>query len=62
MTELTGDNAILQTWALARGQMLVAMPESTVSEEELADQVMMVGEVVAAVFGELREARQRRGD
>ena len=58
MTELTGDNAILQAWALARGQMLVAVPESAVSEEELADQVMMVGEVVAAVFAEYREARQ----
>ncbi|POV93651.1 hypothetical protein C3418_01240 [Aeromonas sp. ASNIH8] len=58
VTELTGDNAILQAWALARGQMLVAVPESAVSEEELADQVMMVGEVVAAVFAEYREARQ----
>ena len=28
------------------------------TEEELADPVMLVGEVVAAVFGELREARQ----
>lgn len=58
VTELTGDNAILQAWALARGHTLVALPDSTVTEEELADQVMLVGEVVAAVFGELREARQ----
>ncbi|MNL83557.1 hypothetical protein D3C87_2112380 [compost metagenome] len=36
----------------------MALPDSTVTEEELADQVMLVGEVVAAVFGELREARQ----
>ncbi|MGL6254401.1 phage regulatory CII family protein [Aeromonas caviae] len=58
VTELTGDNAILQAWALSRGHTLVALPDSTVTEEELADQVMLVGEVVAAVFGELREARQ----
>ena len=58
VTELTGDNAILQAWALARGHALVALPDSTVTEEELADQVMLVGEVVAAVFGELREARK----
>ncbi|WP_421185611.1 phage regulatory CII family protein [Aeromonas enteropelogenes] len=58
VTELTGDNAILQAWALARGHALVALPNSTVAEEELADQVMLVGVVVAAVFGELREARQ----
>ena len=58
VTELTGDNAILQAWALARGQVLVALPDATVSEEELADQVMTVTEVVGAVFGELREARQ----
>ena len=49
VTELTGDNAILQAWALARGHTLVALPDSTVTEEELADQVMLVGEVVAAV-------------
>lgn len=58
VTELTGDNAIVQAWALARGHVLVALPDTTVTEEELADQVMLVGEVVAAVFGELREARQ----
>ena len=58
VTELTGDNAIVAAWALARGHVLVALPDGSVSEEELADQVMMVGEVVAAVFGELREARK----
>ncbi|MFM4933376.1 phage regulatory CII family protein [Aeromonas veronii] len=58
VTELTGDNAILQAWALSRGHVLVALPDSTVSEEELADQVMTVTEVVGAVFGELRDARQ----
>lgn len=58
VTELTGDNAILQAWALARGHALVALPDGTVTEEELADQVMLVGEVVAMVFSVLREARQ----
>ncbi|MFQ2885053.1 phage regulatory CII family protein [Aeromonas caviae] len=58
VTELTGDNAILQAWALSRGQVLVALPDSTVSEEELADQVMTVTSVVGAVFGELHLARQ----
>lgn len=58
VTELTNDNLILQAWALSRGMALVALPDAVVSEEELADQVMLVGEVVAAVFGELREARK----
>ncbi|GJB08260.1 hypothetical protein KAM361_29330 [Aeromonas caviae] len=58
VTELTGDNAILQAWALSRGHVLVALPDSTVSEEELADQVMTVTSVVGAVFGELHLARQ----
>lgn len=58
VTELTGDNAILQAWALSRGQVLVALPDTTVTEEELADQVMTVTSVVGAVFGELHLARQ----
>lgn len=58
VTELTNDDAILQAWALARGQVLVALPDAGVTEEELADQVMLVGEMMGAVSHELREARR----
>lgn len=59
ITELTNDGAILNAWALSRGQMLVDMPEGAVSDEDLVEQVLLA----QAIFGELmREIHDARRD
>lgn len=59
ITELTNDGAILDAWALSRGQMLVDMPEGAVSDEDLVEQVLLA----QAIFGELmREIHDARRD
>ena len=58
ITEMTGDNSILDSWAASRGKALVDIPAGVTSDEELADLVMIVSESVAQVFSAYREARQ----
>lgn len=58
ITELTDDDAIIETWASSRGKALVVIPSGESTDEELADQVMLVNEVISAVFHEIRQARK----
>ncbi len=58
ITELADDDTILEAWAHSRGKALVAVPSGESTDEELADQVMLVNEVMGAVFYEMREARK----
>lgn len=58
ITEMTGDNSILDAWAASRGKALVDIPAGVTSDEELADLVMIVSESVAQVFSAYREARR----
>ncbi|MFP2768068.1 phage regulatory CII family protein [Oceanisphaera sp. KMM 10153] len=58
ITELADDDTILEAWAHSRGKALVSVPSGESTDEELADQVMLVNEVMGAVFQELRLARK----
>ena len=58
ITEMTGDNSILDAWAASRGKVLVDIPAGVTTDEELADLVMIVSESVAQVFCAYREARR----
>lgn len=52
ITELTGDNAILEAWSASRGKVLVELPASVVSDDDLVEQVLLA----QAVFGSLMQA------
>lgn len=52
VTEITGDNAILDAWAVSRGKVLVDLPIGVVSDDDLVEQVLLA----QAVFGKLMQA------
>lgn len=52
VTELTGDNRILEAWAVSRGKVLVDLPVGVVSDDDLVEQVLLA----QAVFGKLMQA------
>lgn len=52
ITELTGDNAILEAWSASRGKVLVELPAGVVSDDDLVEQVLLA----QAVFGSLMQA------
>ncbi|WP_439845398.1 phage regulatory CII family protein [Aeromonas veronii] len=52
ITELTGDNAILEAWSARRGKVLVELPAGVVSDDDLVEQVLLA----QAVFGSLMQA------
>lgn len=52
VTELTGDERILSTWALLRGKALVSLPGGAVSDDDLVEQVLLA----QSVFGRLMQA------
>ncbi|AUZ78720.1 hypothetical protein AHGSH82_025440 [Aeromonas hydrophila] len=52
VTEITGDNAILEAWAVSRGKVLVDLPVGVVSDDDLVEQVLLA----QAVFGKLMQA------
>lgn len=52
ITELTGDNRILEAWAASRGKVLVDLPIGAVSDDDLVEQVLLA----QAVFGKLMQA------
>lgn len=58
ITELTNDDAIIETWAASRGYVLVKMPDQVCCDEELSDQVMKLSEEMGSVMGEIRHARE----
>lgn len=58
ITELSGDNGILESWSHLRGKMLVDIPEGAVNDEDLADQVMMVQAVFGQMMKVIHDARK----
>lgn len=52
ITELTGDNAILEAWSASRDKVLVELPAGVVSDDDLVEQVLLA----QAVFGSLMQA------
>jgi hypothetical protein len=52
VTELTGDNAILDAWSASRGKVLVDLPLGAVSDDDLVEQVLLA----QSVFGKLMQA------
>lgn len=52
VTELTGDNRILEAWAASRAKVLVDLPIGAVSDDDLVEQVLLA----QAVFGKLMQA------
>lgn len=52
VTELTGDNRILEAWAASRGKVLVDLPAGAVSDDDLVEQVLLA----QSVFGKLMQA------
>ena len=52
ITELTGDNRILDAWAASRGKALVDLPAGVVSDDDLVEQVLLA----QSVFGKLMQA------
>ena len=58
ITELSGDNGVLESWAHLRGKMLVDVPAGSMNDEELADQVMMVQVVVGQMMQVIHDARK----
>lgn len=57
MTELTGDEAILDAWAALRGKTVVAMPPLTASEDELLDDVLALDDLQGEFARALKGAR-----
>lgn len=58
ITELSGDNGVLESWAHLRGKMLVDVPAGSMNDEELGDQVMMVQVVVGQMMQVIHDARK----
>jgi len=57
ITELTGDDIILQAWCQQRGGVFVKLPDDVASDEELSDQLMRLSEELGSALGEIRHAR-----
>lgn len=58
ITELSGDNGILESWAHLRGKMLVDVPAGAVNDEDLADQVMLAQAVFGKMMQVIHDARK----
>lgn len=52
VTEITGDNRILEAWAASRSKALVDLPAGVVSDDDLVEQVLLA----QSVFGKLMQA------
>ncbi|MGL6556969.1 phage regulatory CII family protein [Aeromonas dhakensis] len=48
ITELTGDNRILEAWAASRGKALVDLPAGVVSDDDLVEQVLLASRCSAS--------------
>lgn len=57
ITELSGDNGILESWAHLRGKVLVDIPVGSMNDEELADQVMLIQSVFGQMMQTIYQAR-----
>lgn len=57
ITELAGDNGILDAWAHLRGKVLVDIPAGSMNDEELADQVMLIQSVFGQMMQTIYQAR-----
>lgn len=57
LTELSNDDAIIESWALSRGYGLVRIPSNSGCDEELSDQLMKLNEQMGLALGEIRHAR-----
>ena len=58
ITELSGDNGILESLAHLRGKMLVDVPAGAVNDEDLADQVMLAQAVFGKMMQVIHDARK----
>lgn len=58
ITEMSGDNGILESWAHLRGKMLVDVPAGAVNDEDLADQVMLAQAVFGKMMQVIHDARK----
>lgn len=58
LTDKTNNDAILEAWCHQRGGVFVRLPATVASDEELADQMMKLNEVLGSAMCELRTARQ----
>lgn len=58
ITDITGDDRILEAWARSRNFALVKIPGAVSCDEELSDQLMKLNEVLGSALGEIRQARQ----
>lgn len=57
LSEQFNDDRQLSAWAAKRGKVLVDIPKDCACEEELADQLLLVSEVIGSLNREIREAR-----
>lgn len=58
ITELTGDTAILESWAASCGMALYDLPKGAASDDELTDRLLLLNERFAGVSHSLRIARE----
>ncbi|EIM1708994.1 phage regulatory CII family protein [Aeromonas dhakensis] len=57
ITELTGDNRILEAWAASRGKALVDLPAGVVSDDDLVEQVLLAQSVFGKLMQSIHDAR-----
>ncbi|MDM5067272.1 phage regulatory CII family protein [Aeromonas salmonicida] len=57
VTELTGDNRILEAWAASRGKALVDLPAGVVSDDDLVEQVLLAQSVFGKLMQSIHDAR-----
>ncbi|EIS3744303.1 phage regulatory CII family protein [Aeromonas hydrophila] len=57
ITELTGDNRILDAWAASRGKALVDLPAGVVSDDDLVEQVLLAQSVFGKLMQSIHDAR-----
>jgi hypothetical protein len=57
LSEVLDDDRQLAAWAAKRGKALFDLPEGSVSDDELTDQILTVAEKFGAIANEIRSAR-----
>lgn len=57
VTEITGDNRILDAWAASRGKALVDLPAGVVSDDDLVEQVLLAQSVFGKLMQSIHDAR-----
>lgn len=57
VTEITGDNRILEAWATSRGKALVDLPAGVVSDDDLVEQVLLAQSVFGKLMQSIHDAR-----